>query len=89
MNSVKFEPVYGWGWFMEPGTTALAVPAPFSVDTRSISAAEIAGLIEPPHAWAGLGVRLGLRGETGGRKHWNVRVSKPGQGQIAGFAESA
>jgi hypothetical protein len=89
MPSLTFKPVYGWGWFKGPGTTPVEVPEPFTVVAESASEAEIVGLVEAPHEFAGFHIRLGLRSiEPEGLRHWNVYLSKENQGQVTGFAAS-
>jgi len=89
MPSLTFKAVYGWGWFRGPSSERVEVPEPFRVAAHRVSETEIVGLVEPPHLFSGMHVRLSLRNTAGGESSWNVFLEKSGQEQITGFAESA
>lgn len=88
MTSLTFKPIYGWGWFQGPGTKSLEVPPIFKVAVEHAKESEVIGVVEAPHIYAGMEVRLGLRSVMEGRKLWNVYLLQAEHGAITGFAES-
>lgn len=88
MTSMAFKPIYGWGWFQGPVTKSLEVPPLFKVSVERSQEDQVIGIIEAPHIFAGMEVRLGLRSIMEGQKHWNVYLLKAEHGPITGFAES-
>ena len=86
---MRFNPIYGWGWFKE-SNGSVPVPSPFNVSVESSTDQAVDGVVGAPHEYAGWRIHCESRDSEGHNTlegHYTVVLDSPdGSERVTGFA---